>query len=276
MQIGKTIRKENAKYMLQHVAPPGSCQMDIMYNSYKGRNATVTVAYLVLINIGTRKAYYCEINPHGAEKKSVEAIKPALEKVLKEAEKDFHVTFLRTDSEAAFQSKEITNFLIEKGIVPEVVPIIEGRATHTALAVVDRVIRTLRDIAGFQLFEANIRPEVMAKAVDNYNKSPHSTLQKKLHKKGISPNTMTSRDEEKMREKIVAENQETQGRPGYKLPIGTEVRVHRQQKIDSFNKNDRFPFIPTNCRVTGREGAYYFVSDGKKTYKVSRFYLDPK
>jgi hypothetical protein len=67
--------------------------------------------------MGTRKVYYCENNPCGDKKKSVEAIKHALETVLAQAGKDFHVTFLRPDSEAAFQSTEITDLLRKKGII---------------------------------------------------------------------------------------------------------------------------------------------------------------
>ena len=109
-----------------------SYQMDLLEQSAQ-RPPDYPPYYLVLINVNTRYAYAIPV-----ERKTKEAINSKLESFISTTP----VKSIVCDDESAFTSTTVLNTLNTNGISLRVIT--EQR--HTALAIVDRFIRTLRDM----------------------------------------------------------------------------------------------------------------------------------
>ena len=198
-KIGKDIDKntvknsfpirKNKKFMLNRVGKVNEYMEDIMYEG--------KYAYLVLININTR--YLC-VEPmnmkHGdnylknntkstkAYLKAIREINKRLNKIISN-EKSYStrkIKYLFGDGEPSFKSKEAWNYYSSYNINFNPVSRIDGEngksyPIHTGLSIVDRVIRTIRDMAN-NLNLKIINPADMEYIVDYYNKSSHKTLSK--------------------------------------------------------------------------------------------------
>jgi hypothetical protein len=194
--------------MLHHTGPEGLFQMDIMFNKEGKKN----YAWLMLINVNSRKLYSEEINVgngkfekyiEGEEpfhsqnpraKKSAEEILKALHMLIPKIKE--RIIFMRADSEKAFYSPRIIEFFHKQGISISAVPLFDGHSQHTALAIIDRAIRIIRekvaeewvkitqaDIPNIQYAvqdfiekRRGLIPNMLAEVVEGYNNTPHSTL----------------------------------------------------------------------------------------------------
>ena len=185
-------------------------------------------------------------------------------------EQGWNPSIIRSDSEAAFNSNFIKRFIYDKRkIIYEPVFRIktdEGTSpNHTSLAIVDRVIRTIKDHFYDEGYGKLIPQKELYKFVSEYNKRPHKTLTKLLNNK-TSPE-MVHNDiklEIQIIERLIYENNKIKEKVGWQLPPGTIVKVmndtdalgkrRRMTKIDPYEvvKNHNNLYIIRNTR-TGEE-----------------------
>jgi hypothetical protein len=236
-------------------------------------------AWLLLINVNTRMLWCQQLDPNspnGFENKfgpkSQQSVLNALQILIPKIQRNDGIQYIRCDSERAFIAKDVVNYLYNQN--PKIsitqVPKFEGHSNHTSLAIVDRVIRTLRDDAvkkqvpdDDQLKIKNgkrgLRPGVVEWLVDEYNSRVHSAL-------GMAPKHVGALKEQELMNKVSHKNQEVMSSKGYKLDNQT-VRIHRQ--FNPRNKHDRIPYYE-NATVIGKRGAFYTVVYGGEEFDVPR------
>ena len=152
------------------------------------------IAFLLLVNINTRYAYAYKLGK--IEEKTVINVDYDNEehtitfaeqgqkttKALIEAFDEFinvtPVNILRFDGERAIGSQDFQDYLRLHKI--KFIPSIPG--THTSLSIIDRLCRTIRDIAFNLNWEKIYTQEQMNKILNYYNNSRHETLTQTLFK----------------------------------------------------------------------------------------------
>jgi hypothetical protein len=193
--------------------------------------------------------------------------------------KQTKVQYLISDNEPAWTASEFKVFLNSndiqyyfehknqfKGIINTND---ESRGNHQSTAIIDRLCQTLRNMhfnIGRQ-FEA-IDPDEMQLLINEYNKSPHSTLGKYLGQP-TSPNMMTDRLEDEFVYKLLKENLAVELSPDYDI-TGQTVQVMNEY---SFMDKVKPKLIPGKWEVIQRDGALFTVKRDKKELKVPRWYL---
>ena len=229
--------KKQKKFMKHHIASRYTYVMDYFY---AGR-----FAYMLAINVNTRKAFYVvpkefrtKSQHIGAPKVFQATAKSAVDSLIKLMQQT-PVKYLIMDNEAAWTSNLFKNTMeklgikyrfVEKYAVNNYVESTDTkRLNHSVTSLVDRLIRTLR-LMNFHLGnDTEIQPSVMEFLINEYNSSPHSTLSKIL-KKQISPNEVheSKELEEALVKELYIQNMEVEQTPGYKLRPGTYVRVYNE------------------------------------------------
>ena len=197
--------KKNMKYQLKSVAPRYTLIIDLFF---PGR-----FVYLLAINVNTRKAfaipsplitkafgtnrYNVPVSGHKETKNVIKMFQKLQEKT--------PIKMIVCDNERAFLSKEFQKYLQQNGIeqhiyiqnnVREISETNdEKRGVHGLLAIMDRLCRTIRNIAyNVGVINQEIDPRMMNMIINEYNDSPHTTFYK-IFKKKISPNMMDSSPE---------------------------------------------------------------------------------
>ena len=143
---------------------------------------------------------------------------------------------------------------------------------HSSLGILDRVIRTLRDIA-YTMRAGVIDPDVMNEIVMQYNNAPHKGLSKWA---GFPVTPAMAQNDDELESfivrRIAKENERITEESGYKLPVGTPVRVYNSP--DSMLKR-RTQIQPGRHFVSGMQGSLYKVVDKSgETQLVPRYKLD--
>jgi hypothetical protein len=177
-------RKQNVRYQLHHVYEPCTYMIDLMYIGERAKG----LSYLVCVNPNTRFLVVETTNIVIDEdrkmiikdaKKDTASFLEALDRIRNKTK----IMFLRSDDEASFASAEAKEYYSRNKIVHSTAErlLIDDRnmINHTSLAIIDRVIRTIRDIAYAWGLIENIQPPAMDHIVEIYNKLPHDTLSKK-------------------------------------------------------------------------------------------------
>ena len=155
------VKESKKKYSLKTYSKVRGCYIgDIMFESKHA-------AFLILININTRYAYGYQIGDFeiiedngkqiqlytNKNRKNFNSLNKAFEQFIVELRSDFQfINILRFDGEAAINSKEFRDYIKQYSIVLE--PTIPKQ--HTSLSIIDRLIRTLRDIAFNLGYEWNL------------------------------------------------------------------------------------------------------------------------
>ena len=266
-KIGKDIDKntvknsfpirKNKKFMLNRVGKLNEYMEDIMYDG--------NYAYLVLININTR--YLC-VEPlntkHGDNylknnTKSSKAYLTAIREINKRLNtfiKPRKIKYLFGDGELCFNSKESWKYYSSYHIKFNPVSRIDGEngksyPIHTGLSIVDRVIRTIRDMAN-NLNLNIINPADMVYIVDYYNKSSHKTLSK-FANFPVSPEIVQNdiELEKYIIFNMVKDNYNTINNTDYKLNKGQIITVYNPKnntmdKKRNITKPDKYVFIGQN------------------------------
>lgn len=266
-KIGKDIDKntvknsfpirKNKKFMLNRVGKLNEYMEDIMYDG--------KYAYLVLININTR--YLC-VEPlntkHGDNylknnTKSTKAYLTALQKINNRLNQMRKIKYLFGDGEPSFKSKKAWNYYTNfngRNIIFNPVSRITGEngkssPIHTGLSIVDRVIRTIRDMAN-NLNLNIINPADMVYIVDYYNKSSHKTLSK-FANFPVSPEIVQNdiELEKYIIFNMVKDNYNTINNTDYKLNKGQIITVYNPKnntmdKKRNITKPDKYVFIGQN------------------------------
>ena len=150
---------------------------------------------------------------------------------------------------------------------------LKSEPTHSALGIIDRVIRTIRDIA-YNLEVPEINPSVMVYIVNLYNNTPHKTLSKYAGIK-VSPNDVDNNPEleEFIVRKIHQKNYEIMNREGFNLYPGQEVVVYN---VPTSMAKRRTVIQPGNWHVKENLGTGYTLMDEKGNIQtVSRYKIRP-
>ena len=142
---------------------------------------------------------------------------------------------------------------------------------HGSLSIIDRFIRTLRDMA-YNAKIKNITPEVMQKLIKNYNLAPHKHLTKYLGEQ-TAPNDMNEEKEKYIIRKLCQENYNTRNKYGYKIPSGTSVDVYNE-KDSMFKRRSLIKY--GDFEVVDYKGGLYKVDNGINKDWVPRYMLYPK
>lgn len=188
-RLGKKWVKMNKKYYLHTVANPKTYLIDLMFE--------YNLSYLIAINVNTRYLFASVLNkkvgkneaydPRGV--KTSRNIQNALSRMIAQG---LQAKLFIGDEEPAFHSDSMKNFLrsldknlkiikVERmrvNVQPEWVPNKQNYQTeplHSSLGIIDRVIRTLRDMA-YNAEVPKITPRVMSDLVYQYNNAPHEGL----------------------------------------------------------------------------------------------------
>jgi hypothetical protein len=237
--------------------------IDIMFSQLPTQGQSL--AYLVMINTLTRKLYTELLNPtvdgrvQFGEVRNSETIKNALERMLSGSGlQNFH---LIGDAEAGFSSPVVGAWLRQHGSdftavarqqskypnwMTQANAAAKSSAEHRKLAIVDRVIRTIRDIAFAQHWET-ISPAEMKYITREYNAAPHKTLSE-LMGFDVSPNMAQANTDlqAELREKINGKQNKILHTPGFLLEAGKRVKVFNYQ--DPIQKR-RNAVLPGNWEV---------------------------
>lgn len=165
--------------------------------------------FLIIINVNTRKLY-----AYPMEDKSSKSVNEALMKFKNEVEKaakqhgdkESPITNFTSDEDASYLSNQTLKFMRDNHI--------DYRTTtthdHNRLGIINRVIRTLRDMNA----ERDFTNESMARCVKAYNNSIHSSI-------GMKPNEMNAKQENN----YIEDMRQITDYKRSSLPIGSTVRT---------------------------------------------------
>ena len=271
--------EENVKrYRLHKVAPRGTYIIDFMFDD--------KLVYLVAINVNTRYGMI-ELtnisNENGPEvlwtnSKTTISYLRALEKMIREVSLTNPIKHLTGDGEGAFKAKLSLDFYQQRGITFHPVPRMKiedkkktkGYKTeplHGSLALVDRLIRTLRDMSfnvGYKL-----TPLVLKEMMRQYNNAPHSTLSKWI---GFDVSPLMVQNDKNKEEYIVMKinkaNSLTVLSTDFDLPIGSNVKVYNEKNVLGKRRQ-----IYKQGKIIGKQGLLYKVKTNLGEEMVPRYKL---
>ena len=268
--------KDNRKYGLRTVAPHGLFIADLMFCK--------DYCYLIMIEVNTRKIYIEPTNimtdgnyeTTTKNKKNSELYLKALTSI---RNRGADIRAIKGDGESAFISKVTQKYYLENNItfIPvERMKLANGHTdpSHTSLALIDRAIRTIRDMAYNSRIE--LTPLNISRLVDIYNLTPHSTLTQ-IMGFDVCPNDVASDKEleTEIARRLEQQNYSIVHKPLFLLPEGTICRVF--EEYDKFSKR-RSQVKPDYYKVIGNNGTKYLLQNvNKKSDKLllSRIKIDP-
>lgn len=248
--------KAKNKYQMRTVGNLYSYMGDIMFPVGN------KVAFLLLIEINTRKAFGYQLGdikeheiinvdtenyeriifaPKSKLKTTVSLIK-AFNKFLNEVETP--VKYLKFDGESGVNNNKFQTYLIQNGI--EFIPVLKN--AHTSLSLINRLCRTIRDIA-YNMNVNIVNQSIMNEVLELYNNAPHKTITnicfkndsnlKKLYPNGISPNDVYySYDEDGIRylERLIIRDNVR-----HNILVGEEINdLNIRDKCRIYEDSDKF------------------------------------
>ena len=239
-------------------------QMDLLEQSSNRDKQQYPHYFLMFVNINTKKAYAlpCESKR-----------KDEINRLIKDFIKKVKVSTIQCDDEAAFSSDVVLKTLNENNIGLKVIT--EQR--HTALSVVDRLIRTLRDMntptvkTNRQSDDPKYRDfsiKRMNKLIDIYNHTVHNAT-------GYTPNDMESnrRLEISFIIRKIYERERRRKITDFELKEGVFVRY-----IIPNDKNSkrRYKVSKEAYKISHKDGnAYVLIAQDGTTRTLSRWRLFP-
>jgi len=152
---------------------PNSFQID----TFENKRGSKQPYYLMAINTNSRKAYAIPMDSKD---------KHSVIEALKKLKKMTPINYLYSDRDTAYTSNETVKWLHENNIELDTTDEINK---HSNLALINRLIRTLRKKNDCGQDEYKIEADEMDKVLDWYNNRKHDTT-------GIIPNKFSKTDEE--------------------------------------------------------------------------------
>ena len=234
---------------------PGAFQMDLLIQSKdETRIRGYPPCFLVLVNVNTKKAYV-RACPDKTDREITDRIKEIITTI-----KDKHrpIYTITSDGEGAFQRQAAQTIYDEYNIKHKVIDNLKYR--HTVLSVVDRFIRTLRDMNrpgvndDKQSHEKEFRDfstEKMAEFVRLYNNTIHNGT-------GYTPNEMEADRslEEKYIIKKLYELERRKKIKDFNLEVGTYVRFILPKDP---KKKQRYKVSPEAYKIAEKDGNSYVI-----------------
>jgi hypothetical protein len=287
--------KDNRRYQLHHVHPLNTWMMDLMFAE--------KLTYLLLVHANSRYLFVQPTNTVLADvdgnitfgrgdTKSANAIVAALDEILKRMPPEKRPVslggkvlklHLRGDGETGFASGIAQQFYSKSGIefvaarrVPaDTVAGFSSKSAlnHTSLAVLDRVVRSIRDIA----FRGKIllTPQGIARVAEFYNAAPNNNLSK-IAGFDVSPKLAFSDEQLELAiaRQIQIANTNIMAQYGFMLPIGSKVVLYNS--ADGLAKR-RAQVRPRIYEVVGHRGSMFEIrGEGQpNSFLVSRWQIKP-
>ena len=273
--------KNNLKYQLKAVAPRHTLIIDLFF---PGR-----FVYLLAINVNTRKAFaipsplITKLNnnrymvPNTGHKELNNVIR-----MFKLLQEKTPIKMIVCDKEAAFLSREFKQLCFQSGIkfhnyVKNDFSQIdttndEKRGVHGLLSIMDRLCRTIRNMAyNIGVINQEIDPFVMNAIINEYNDSPHMTFYK-IFKKSISPNVMDNNPEleNKLCYQLTRQNFIIRNSKGYN--ISCPVRILNEASLFDKLKHKLLPGI---FQIIGKDNNLFICKQGETVIKVPRYMIRP-
>lgn len=294
--------KMNTKlYQLHRTAPRFSYIIDLMIEDrgfIKSSKEKATFVYLLAMNINTRFLFVELLNKvinlqtNSYSKVDVKSSSSFLRGLNKMYEKGIRINHLVGDSEKCFWSYESQKFYDEIGVFDywpverqkkAQYPLFmktkqslnnKSEPSHNALGIVDRAIRTLRDMA-FHMEIDVITPNIMESLVFQYNNAPHSTLTKYA---GFPVTPFEAQCDIELEDLIVKniarENYLIRERVGFYIPTGTRVKIYNEK--DNMKKR-RSVIQPGAFEIVAFSDGLYIVKNiiSEELQSVPRWKLSP-
>jgi hypothetical protein len=248
----------------------GGFQIDLIVASKKENHPDYPPYYFVAINVNTKYGYAYPMQ-HKNEAEILRVLNIWEDDVKKVG--PGKLAFISADEEPGWNTDGVEQWLKDRKIQSKLIP----SDRHSALGVVDRFVRTLRDMnirteKGKK--ETNDRkyrdftPKRMNKILDIYNHSIHSTIQ-------MTPLEMEN-DTEKQKEYIIKKVYEAEGREkitDLNLKVGSWVRFMIPRE---FSKKRRYQVSPDIVQIARKEGhAYVLMAKDGSTATMARWRLFP-
>jgi hypothetical protein len=256
----KLSKGETTKHYYYPIFTPfiGGFQIDLIQSSEKNpraggkRGEWWDPFWFVAINVNTRYAYAYPMKNKSAD----EILKCLNEWAAKVKGK---IAYISCDNEAGWSGHAVENWLTQRKIKMKII----NSDRHTALGIVDRFIRELRDMnaksskesGGADSSERKYRDfnvKRMNKLIDIHNTSVHSATE-------MTPAKMES-SEKLQKEYIIKKVYEANRREklsDFDLSIGTWVRFMIPKHM---MKKHRYQFSDDIVQITGTEGRAYVCS----------------
>ena len=234
---------------------PGAFQMDLLIQSKdETRIRGYPPCFLVLVNVNTKKAYV-RACPDKTDREITDRIKEVIQSI---KDKNKPIYTITSDGEGAFQRQGAQAIYDEFNIKHKVIDNLKYR--HTVLSVVDRFIRTLRDmnrpgvLEDKQSHEKEFRDfstEKMTEFVRLYNNTIHNGT-------GHTPNEMEADRalEEKYIIKKLYELERRKKIKDFNLEVGTYVRFILPKDP---KKKQRYKVSPEAFRIAEKDGNSYII-----------------
>jgi hypothetical protein len=258
---------DQRRYYIPIFSPhPGAYQIDLLEQSTARDKTKFPHFFLIAVNVNTRYAY-----AYPLESKSTADVLAQIKKLAN----DTQVVSLVADQEGALTSNEIIEYLTAQHISLHLIT--EQR--HTPLAIVDRLIRALRDMntPTVKTEKTSENPKYrdfttqrMAKLIKIYNETENSAT-------GHTPQEM--KDDPKLERKYIIRKlyarERRQKLTDFDLKEGALVRYILER--DPMKKH-RYKISPEYYKISGKDGLSYIImaKDGTtKTVSRWRLFLTP-
>ena len=288
------LEKNKKRYQLHKVSSRYSYIIDLMFVD--------KLCYLVMINVNTRYLYVILVNQilfdsqdtnnennkqqkFAKYNKSADTYLKTLDTLINSGVIIKHLTY---DGEGAFASIKALRYYKAHGIDCTNAPRIKmgnypdfmkkeqkqvkSDPMHSSLGLIDRVIRTLRDMA-YNMKIGIITPSIMEELVRQYNNAPHKTLSKYAGR-SVSPKMVN--DDKDLESLIVMnickENYNIMTSNGFYLRKGTPVKLYNEK--DGMMKR-RSNVQPGRFKIVDFHDGLYKIKDEKnKTQRLPRWKID--
>jgi hypothetical protein len=213
----------------------GGWQMDLFVNKQ--------IYHLMCIEINNRYIYMS----NKLLRKDTDTVLPAIKAFVKK----FHPVSIFCDNESSFVDKRTVEYLISEEIKLKVIT----EQNHSALGILNRACRTLRDMLKTNDFTS----EQLLRVVKIYNHSVHSSI-------GVHPALMLRNPdlEEAYISKTVIDEYHKKENQDDELQPGTRVRFVVEKR---FGTKTRHKITPEFYVVTGREGNNYTIQSADGSSK---------
>ena len=273
--------KNNLRYQLKAVAPRYTLIIDLFF---PGR-----FVYLLAINVNTRKAFAIPsplitlrsdnryMVPQVGHKEVNNVIK-----MFQRLQQLTPIKMIVCDKEPAFLSREFKQLCLQSGITIHTyikndfkqitTTNDDKRGVHGLLSIMDRLCRTIRNMAyNVGVINQEIDPRMMSLIVNEYNNSPHTTFYK-IFKKDITPNDMDNNPqlENKLCYQLTKQNFVIRNSKGYN--ISCPVRILNEASLFDKLKHKLLPGI---FQIVGKDNNLFICKQGDTIIRVPRYMIRP-
>ena len=258
-ELSQVNRKGTFKGFFKITAPPNSYQMDIFFmNAYKKQNRNIG-SFFIFIDILSRKMHVYPLKD-----RKTESILNVLRQFVEDIEED--IFMLQSDDE--FNKNQIIEFCEKHEIILTTdVSADEHVSKGNKLGIVDRATRTIKTyIRNYMLSKQTTKfIDQLQNLVDNYNDTPHSSLNNK------TPNEVYS--DKDYQEKMHRRNNEYN--QGLSEKIDIDVGDYVRKRVD------RKKFDEENARfsaeihvVDEKEGTRFRLvdSEGVRSKRLYKYF----